>query len=101
MATPKKGGQLLPPPLPPPKVETEPPKAAEERLPEEKLEVPEPTITVSEPEAVAVEEKEIYVTPRRTVTSCRIGPQVYSFMQGVRQKVPAELLPHLREKGIV
>jgi len=68
-----------------------------------------PTAAKSEPKieeievadvVAVVEEKLVTIVPHVTLTSCRIGPKMYSFLKGVPVKVPAGVRAHLQEKGI-
>ncbi len=74
----------------------------------EKDKAPElkPTVTVTKAEEVApvevvVQPKTVKVTPRKSITSVRIGPKYYSFKAGVTIEIPADMRDHLVEKDII
>jgi hypothetical protein len=68
--------------------------------PEVEINVIQPPV-VEDLEPVAKPTRFVEVTPRRTISSTRIGPNYYSFVANKRLRVPSEIVPHLQQTGII
>jgi len=70
----------------------------------EKPEVEAVPIVVQEVKPMAVMSKGkvmVEVIPRRDLPKVRIGKSLFCFRRGIRVNIPEEIIPHLKEKGII
>lgn len=59
------------------------------------------TLAPDPPPQVAVEEKLVTITPRKSTENVRIGGKWYQFVANKPQQVSPSIRDHLREKGII